>query len=106
MKHDPLRGEVWLADLGMAAKVRPVLVVSAPLDDEDFALIAVVPHTTSQHPSRYAVPLGLPGLKEGAFNVQGIIAVASSKFIRRITVATSDHMMAIDHGLKRWLQLT
>ncbi len=24
----PERGEVWLADLGLAAKVRPVLVVS------------------------------------------------------------------------------
>jgi mRNA-degrading endonuclease toxin of MazEF toxin-antitoxin module len=29
----PARGEVWLADLGLAAKVRPVLVVSIPYSD-------------------------------------------------------------------------
>jgi hypothetical protein len=42
----PERGEVWLADLGLAAKVRPVLVVSVPFGDLDYALIQVVPHTT------------------------------------------------------------
>jgi mRNA-degrading endonuclease toxin of MazEF toxin-antitoxin module len=26
----PKRGEVWLADLGFAAKVRPVLIVAVP----------------------------------------------------------------------------
>lgn len=26
-------GELWLVDLGMAAKVRPALVVSVPADD-------------------------------------------------------------------------
>jgi mRNA interferase MazF len=31
----PKRGEVWMADLGFAAKVRPVLVVSVPFDDMD-----------------------------------------------------------------------
>ncbi len=41
----PERGEVWLADLGLAAKVRPVLVVSVPFTDRDFALIQVVPHS-------------------------------------------------------------
>ena len=27
---DPQRGEVWLADLGLAAKVRPCLILSVP----------------------------------------------------------------------------
>ncbi|MBI3264804.1 MAG: type II toxin-antitoxin system PemK/MazF family toxin, partial [Acidobacteria bacterium] len=34
----PRRGEVWLVDLGMAAKVRPALVISVPADDTDRAL--------------------------------------------------------------------
>ena len=42
----PERGEVWLADLGFAAKVRPVLIVSVPYADTDYALIQVIPHTT------------------------------------------------------------
>ena len=40
----PSRGEVWLADLGLAAKVRPVLALSVEYSDADYALLAVVPH--------------------------------------------------------------
>ncbi|MFM8402637.1 MAG: hypothetical protein ACKOAH_32835, partial [Pirellula sp.] len=31
----PRRGEVWLVDLGMVAKIRPCLVVSIPANDEN-----------------------------------------------------------------------
>ena len=44
----PRRGEVWLVDLGMAAKVRPALVISVAADDVDRALVTLVPHTTSR----------------------------------------------------------
>jgi len=44
---NPNRGEVWLVDLGLAAKVRPCLVLSIPFQDEDRALVSVVSHTTS-----------------------------------------------------------
>lgn len=40
----PQRGEVWLGDLGMAAKVRPALVISVPADDVDRALATLVLH--------------------------------------------------------------
>jgi mRNA interferase MazF len=43
----PLRGEVWLFDLGMEGKVRPALVVSVAYGDLDRALVTIVPHTTS-----------------------------------------------------------
>ena len=43
----PESGEVWLADLGLAAKTRPVPVVSVPFADRDYALIRVGPHTNS-----------------------------------------------------------
>ena len=39
----PRRGEVWRVDLGLAGKVRPAVVVSANIGDNDYALIAVVP---------------------------------------------------------------
>jgi mRNA interferase MazF len=32
-----IRGEVWLVDLGMVAKVRPCLVLSIPADDAHVA---------------------------------------------------------------------
>jgi mRNA-degrading endonuclease toxin of MazEF toxin-antitoxin module len=44
----PQRGEVWLVDLGMAAKVRPAVVMSIPAADVDRALVTIVPHTTSE----------------------------------------------------------
>ncbi len=43
----PRRGEIWLADLGFAAKTRPALVLNIPFSDSDYALYSVVPHTTS-----------------------------------------------------------
>jgi mRNA interferase MazF len=49
----PRRGEVWLVDLGMAAKVRPALVISVPASDADRALVTLVPHTTSPRQSRF-----------------------------------------------------
>jgi len=36
--------------INLEFKVRPALVVSEPYGDEDRALIAVVPHTTSTQP--------------------------------------------------------
>jgi len=39
----PRRGEVWLFDLGMTAKTRPVLVVSVDYGDTDRAIVTVVP---------------------------------------------------------------
>lgn len=35
----PRRGEVWLVDLGMTAKVRPALVTRVPATDADRALV-------------------------------------------------------------------
>lgn len=53
----PVRSEVWLIDFGIAAKVRPALVVSETYGDEDRALIAVVPHTTSIRGSQYEIQI-------------------------------------------------
>ena len=44
--NEPRRGEVWMVDLGMAAKVRPCLVISIETADQDRALATLVPHTT------------------------------------------------------------
>ena len=49
----PQRGEVWLVDLGLAAQVRPAVVMSIPATDVDRALVTIVPHTTSARGSRF-----------------------------------------------------
>ena len=61
----PLRGEVWLLDLGMVEKVRPGLVVSTNYGDRDRALITIVPHTTSLRGSEFEITLPVAFLKSG-----------------------------------------
>ena len=39
-------GEVWIVNLGLAAKIRPCLVLSDYPADDELALLIVVPHTT------------------------------------------------------------
>jgi mRNA interferase MazF len=61
----PERAEIWLADLGLAAKVRPVLVVSVPYSDTDYALICVIPRTTTPRGAQFEVRMQVPGLEPG-----------------------------------------
>jgi mRNA interferase MazF len=69
---NPNRGEVWLVDLGYAAKVRPCLVVSISAEDEDRALTTLIPHTTSLRNSRFEVKMKVRFLREGGFDAQNL----------------------------------
>ena len=102
----PERGEVWLADLGFAAKVRPVLVVSVPYSDGDYALIQVVPHTTQARGAQFEVQLPVAFLRPGAFNVQGMLAVPSAKFVRHLGRLAPAQMESIEALVIQWLGLT
>ena len=101
----PKRGEIWIADLGFAAKVRPVLVISVPLNEQDYALVQVVPHTTQNRGARFQVEVTLPFLEAGTFNVQGMLAVPSVKFVRCLGNISSAQMAQIEAVMKRWLGL-
>src|SRR2546430_10817615 len=59
----PRRGEVWLFDCGMVAKVRPVLVLSVPFTDTDRALAIVVFHTTTLRGSQFEAKYKFPSSK-------------------------------------------
>lgn len=101
----PERGEVWLADLGFAAKVRPVLVVSVPLADGDYALIEAVPHTTQKRGAQFEVELDVPFLAAGVFNVQGMLAVPAAKFLRRLGALPQAQMAEVEAMIMQWLGL-
>lgn len=54
--RNPDRGEVWLVDLGLAAKTRPCLVLSIPAtEDTDRALVTMISNTTSVRGSQRGV---------------------------------------------------
>ena len=54
---NPQPGEIWLADLGLAAKTRPVVIVSRQDPDPPRSLVLYVPLTTQLRDSPYEVPL-------------------------------------------------
>ena len=99
------RREVWLTDLGMAAKVRPCLIVSIPATLDDRALVCLVPHTTAIRNSRFEVPLNIRFLKPGAFDVQNIVTVPHVRLIRKLGELTEQEMAKISDRLKFWLEL-
>ena len=83
---NPQPGEIWLADLGLAAKTRPVVIVSRQDPDPPRALVLYVPITTQRRNSPYEVPLPrLPFLdRESVANVQGLGSLPTVRLERKI----------------------
>ena len=103
---DPKRGEVWLVDLGMAAKVRPCLVVSITAEISDRALTTLVPHTTSVRSSRFERSVSVPFLKLGAFDAQGIVTVPTVKLLRRLGTLQPEQLRQVEEAIAQWLGLS
>jgi len=99
------RGEVWQVDFGLAAKVRPALVLGCDIADEDRVLVAVVYHTRSLRGSRYEVPMRLTGLDEGGFEAQSLYAVPAVKLIRSRGELNSAQLKLVEEKVKLWLGL-
>lgn len=102
---EPQRGEVWLVDLGMTAKVRPCLAISIPALEQDRALVALIPHTTSVRGSRFEVNISARFLRSGVFDAQNLITVPHAKLIRRLGVLAPDQLSAVENVVKFWLGL-
>ena len=99
----PLRGEVWLLDLGMVEKVRPGLVVSTNYGDRDRALITIVPHTTSLRGSEFEITVPVAFLKPGAFLVQNVATYPVVRAVRKLGSLKREQFQLVGLGLLRWL---
>ena len=97
----PKPGEVWLADLGLAAKTRPVIIVSRLDPDPPRALVLYVPLTTQNRNSRYEVILPrLPFLdRDPVANVQGLSSVPAVRLERRLGVLPPQDFQALKAAL-------
>lgn len=102
----PHRGEVWLFDLGMTAKTRPVLVVSIDYGDADRAIVTVVPHTTDLRGSEFEVAVPVPFLKAGAFLVQGVSTYPKAWAARKLGTLTTGQLHSVIDGLAAWLGMS
>ena len=104
--RSPPRGEVWLVDLGLAAKVRPCVILSIPAGDSDRALVSLVPHTTSVRGSQFEVVVPARFLKPGAFDAQGLVTVPHARLVRRIGTLADIQLQAVEHAVRIWLGLS
>ena len=102
---NPKRGEVWMVDLGMTAKIRPCLVVSIPALDQDRALTTVLPHTTSSRGSRFEVDIKTRFLRPGVFDAQNLITIPHAKLMRKLGILTPEQLASIEDAIRLWLDL-
>lgn len=100
------RGDVWLVDLGLAAKIRPCLVVSIPATGpNDRALVTLVAHTTSPRGSAFEVAIPVRFLKRGVFDAQNLVTVPHAKLVRRLGGLSAEHFAQVEDVVRRWLGL-
>lgn len=101
----PSRGEVWLVDLGLAAKVRPCLVLSIPAGTEDRALATLLAHTTSGRGSQFEVAIPARFLRPGVFDAQNLVTVPHAKLLRKLGDLSPEQLGLVEGAVRRWLGL-
>ena len=96
-------GEVYRADLGMAAKVRPILIVSREDANRPRDLVLAVPLTTENRGSNYEVAMPrVRFLREiSTANVQGLQAFRPAELDGPIGRFETGAMVAVKDAL-RW----
>jgi mRNA interferase MazF len=93
------RGEVYIVDLGIAAKVRPMVIISRDDPSAPRSLSICAPITSSNRGSKYEVPIGKHRFLnlEGHVNVQGIQAVQNHELHRKIGHLSHENMTEMRH---------
>ena len=99
------RGSVWIVDLGMAAKIRPCLILSVPTDPQDRVLVTVVPHTTSVQGTRFELDIAASFLKAGVFDTQQIVTVAQARLVRHLGDLNPAELAQVERAVRVWLGL-
>lgn len=99
------RGEIWLVDLGMVQKTRPVVVLSVAFLDYERAVVTYVPRTTLLRNTRFEVPHPARGFDSGAFDAQGLGGVPVTKLLRRLGTLDQPTLQRVEIAVKSWLGL-
>ncbi|MEH2065320.1 MAG: type II toxin-antitoxin system PemK/MazF family toxin [Nostoc sp.] len=98
---NPKPGEVWLVDLGLAAKTRPVIVVSRYDPTPPRALVLYVPVTMQNRGSAYEVELPtLLFLRQGSVaNIQGLGSIPAVRLERKLGKLPDETLLKIKQAL-------
>jgi mRNA interferase MazF len=98
-------GEIWVVDFGLAAKVRPALLLTGEPTDDELDLVTLLLHTTALRGNRWELNIPKPFLKPGAFHLQQIQTVSTIKLERRLGVLTSEEMDRVLDALAHRLEI-
>ena len=99
------RGEVWMVDFGLAAKVRPALLLTGDPGDDELDLVTVLLHTTALRGNRWELNVPKPFLKPGAFHLQQIQTVSTVKLERKLGALTMEEMLRVTAALTERLRI-
>ena len=99
------KGEVWLVDFGMVAKVRPALLLTGEPADDELDLVTVLLHTTALGGNRWEMNLPKPFLRPGAFHLQQIQSISAAKLERKLGLLTQPEIQQVEEALRRRLAL-
>jgi mRNA-degrading endonuclease toxin of MazEF toxin-antitoxin module len=69
----------WIIDFGMAAKVRPALLLTGEPAVDELDLVTVLLHTTALRGNRWELAIDKPFLKSGAFHLQQVQTILYRK---------------------------
>jgi mRNA interferase MazF len=93
-----------MADLGMVAKVRPVLILSVDYQGNERAVVTYVIRTTSVRGTQYEVPHESRGMPPGAFDAQGLGSIPDVKLERRLSVVVPQEILTgVEDAVCAWL---
>ena len=98
-------GEVWVVDLGMVAKVRPCLLLTDYPEDDELALVTILPHTTALRGHRWELAVPKSFLKPGAFHLQQVQSVSVSRLARRLGVLSDEEWSTVQARLVDYFRL-
>lgn len=99
------RGEIWLIDLGLAAKVRPGLILSVEFRDDERAVFTYVARTTTLRGGRFEVVHNSAQFKPGAFDGQNIGTVPGPKLIKFLARVNDHTLEQVEASVSAWLAL-
>ena len=97
------KGEVWTIDFGLAAKIRPALLLTGNPADNELDLVTVVLHTTALRGNPWELSISKPFLKPGAFHLQQVQTISVAKLERRLGTLSDDEMKRLLDALRKRL---
>ena len=92
-----------MLDLGLAAKVRPGVILSVQFREDEKAVVTYVARSTQPRGGRFEVEHHAPHFLPGVFDAQNIGTVPVVKLIRRLTRLPDDKFAQVEGAVQRWL---